>query len=268
MVTDLVSVFERINNCGSTSTEFVDSRGDFFEVPQYCNNRGCSNEGCQKHRGYLHVKNHGSQISTIEKQITSPKGFVFTGWKLKIDSQLKEFSRSKLIELYQLLNRYSKTQFVIYMEFKLKDESTVYLHFHVVTGSVGDIHQVQALWRRKVSYQYPIVSDEALLQYIRKYASKSPAYQSKIQKENYVALTYKLQMCRYSIRKDPDYIRVKSDCLPVAVLVSESKYAIEGKYSEQEMAMIVKHNKAWRERDNAFYDRLRRAIDETNKRYQ
>lgn len=262
---------------------------------------------------------------------------MFTGWVLPIDQYLKEFSREKLINLFKLLDRYSKTQFVIYMEFKLKDESTVYLHFHVVTGSVGDIHQVQALWRRKVCYEYPIVSDDALLQYIRKYASKSPIFQSPSQQRDYVALTYKLQMCRYSVRKDPDFTKIKACCWPVPVLVGELQRGLQRhrptdewgtardyipylddppspesdipacvkvyeerpdswhpepidwsvhdyidepspplvkinhdstEQQEREQIQNNKFQKAYEERDKAFIKRLKRAIDDTNTKYQ
>lgn len=212
----------------------VNPKGDFIEVPLTCDNRACGNSDCQKHRGSLYLKNHHSQISYEEKYTTSPKAYVFTGWVLDPNvtplEEIRSFAREKLIALFALLTvqcARSRTPFCIFMEFKLKDNGSYYLHFHVVAGSVGDIHLTEALWGRKVFYEYPVVGDKAVHRYIRKYTSKSPVFIDQNAFQDYVFLVYKLQMCRYSVPRleaEKEFsLNVRSEWFTVPQLVSELK---------------------------------------------
>ena len=199
----VVSVLERIDNCGTK--EFEITNGDkFLKLPIHCNNRGCNNSLCQKSRGTLHTKNHNQQIQFLNKYIKSPKAWVFTGWVLNGSIEaIRSRGQQELIRLNHLLHRYSKSPFVVYMEYKIKDDGSYYLHFHAIGGSFGDIHLIQSLWGRIVKYERPLVDDKQILDYIKKYTAKTPVFSNQQIYEDYVELVYKAQMCRYSaLRKD------------------------------------------------------------------
>lgn len=237
----ITEVMDSIQNCGTRTIEFCNlTNGSFLTILESCNNRGCQQGHCQQHRGHLHIKNHECQVSTITKVVRSQKSFVFTGWVLAAPlSSHREFAQQQLIRLFTLLHRFAKTEFVIYMEFKLHSDGSAYLHFHVVAGSVGDIHLIESLWGRKVRYEYPIVSQDALLSYIRKYTAKSPQFDSYDIQQSYVELTYKLQMCRYSVPKDLEYFHPKSDFIPTSLLVAEMKSAAAHGRMRNKMGDII-----------------------------
>ena len=222
----LALAYEHIENCGSKTVEMVNSQSNFIDVPVFCNNRACQSPECNAHRGKLHLKNHGSQVSYAEHYIKSPKSFVFTGWVLNCSIEdIREIARKQLIRLFELLTKQSKTTFIIYTEFKLKEDGSYYLHFHVVTGSVGDIHLTATLWGRKVLYEYPVKSSESLIKYIKKYTGKSPVLNNFEAQKEYLTLTYKLQMCRYDIPRKKAEMEFKINslqtCYPVSLIVSE-----------------------------------------------
>lgn len=206
MQLDIVSVLKRIDKCCTENFELTDGK-NFLELPITCNNRICNNSVCQEHRGKLHVKNHDQQIQFLQKYTTSPKAWVFTGWVLNDTIEnIRIEGRKQLIRLMALLTRYSKTPFSVYLEYHPKEDGSYYLHFHAVGGSFGDIHLIQALWGRKVMYEYPAspnLSAKALYSYIRKYTSKTPMFYNEQRSVEYLQLVYKAQMCRYSVpRKD------------------------------------------------------------------
>lgn len=227
-----MTVLENVHNCGSSSVEFVSWNGGFFDMPKYCDNRVCDNPECQRHRGNLHVRNHRAQVEYLKKYIDSPKSFVFTGWRFDYTGDdWRVFARSELVRLFVLLFRYCKTAFVIFMEFKLKEDGSYYLHFHVVAGSVGDIRFMESLWGRKVRYEYPVKDDDSLFGYIRKYTSKTPYFVDEFAQLKYLQVVYKLQMARYSpARKSCEnefpFIRGLPSCYVVSLLVSEMNSAL------------------------------------------
>ena len=210
----------------------VSPDANFVQVPLTCNNRACTKPACEEHRGSLHLKNHESQIRFLKKYVFSPKAWIFTGWVVSgpID-EIRAKGRAELIRLSTLLQRHSKTPFVIYMEYKIKDDGSYYLHFHAVGGSFGDIHLVQALWGRVVRYEKPITTNDALISYIKKYTGKTPFFSDAQVSENYLQLVYKAQMCRYSVpRKDAIKefpFAESSGFYLTSILVSEMYRALE-----------------------------------------
>jgi hypothetical protein len=217
----LEKVLSRIDFCCSDTVHLIHANGKEIDVFKTCNNRACSNPDCMVHRGILHEKNHYQQLAFVKKYIQSPKSFVFTGWRLS-DSvdEVRDFARKKLMYLVFVLDTMNRLKvsrgvrpspYVVFMEFKLYRDGSRYLHFHVISGSIGDIHLVQRYWHRIVRYEHPIVDDDQLIKYVRKYTGKVPVvYQSdsgsgtvKLQDDfglyvDYIRLSYKLQMCRYS----------------------------------------------------------------------
>jgi hypothetical protein len=199
-------VLNRIEDCGNEKVEVCNAYGDFREVVKYCDNRCCSESGCQDHRRFKYKRNHGEQIKTLDKSMKSPKAWIFTGWVLPYPLD-RSFAQEKLNFLYKLLKdekHGSITEFSIHMEVKLK-ENGGYLHFHVVSGGVKDLRFVRQVWGRVVRFEYAI-KDKALSDYVSKYASKTPFFESEDLRLYYLMFVYKLFMSRFSSGKS-DYLK-------------------------------------------------------------
>jgi hypothetical protein len=218
----LETVLQRIDDCCSEDVYLVHHNGsEFLSVPKCCDNRICENPDCKRHRGYQHVKDHFAQMEYAKKYIDAPKSFIFTGWRLKANATpeyIRKFSQKKLTKLFWVLKSINEhlvnygrkpSPFCVFMEFKIYQDGSVYLHFHVITGTIGDFHHAQALWGRFIKYEYPIVSDEKVIAYVRKYTGKTPVIYVPNQKPielhanqnlrlKYLEIVYKLQMARYS----------------------------------------------------------------------
>lgn len=297
---NLALVLEHIENCSQKTSEFVNLySGNLFYIPLYCNNRACQNSLCNEHRGYLHSRNHQAQIDYAKKYIKSPKSFIFTGWRLygSID-EIRSKARAELIRLFSLLTRFSRTTFIIYMEFKLNTDGSKYLHFHVISGSIGDYHTVQALWGRYVKYEYP-VKKESLIDYIKKYTGKSPLLPTPESQLDYLGLTYKLQMCRYDIPRkkailELEYQNPLPSCEPLDLLYLEAYNTAKNdvwpweiskdkpptveprkkprinhvtNYTPRELADKKSFNKIYRANSDAFINRLKQACAEQSKKW-
>jgi hypothetical protein len=239
--------YEKSDLCGLTYNEFLKLKGrnqKFFDVKQHCNNRACSRSGCKKHRLYLYMRNHKEQIYNLQKSMRKPKAWIFSGWKIHYKDFDKSFARKKLLFLFRLLsNEYygSVSEFSIHMELKMypavcnkwSDEckkcfyytrckhndacpsyEMVYLHFHVVTAGIKDLKIVRKLWGRNIRYESAINVND-LSYYVSKYASKTPYFAYKIDQEIYHCMVYKMQMHRFSCKKDADLLKVEPGCLPV-----------------------------------------------------
>jgi hypothetical protein len=98
-----------------------------------------------------------------------------------------------------------------------------YLHFHVVSGGIRNLGEVQRLWGRVIKYQVAI-HPMHLGFYVAKYASKSPVFDDDVIREYYHCLVYKTQMHRYSIKK-LEVCRY-SDFIPMNVLRFEIRGAL------------------------------------------
>lgn len=200
----IVDVFGKIENCGNELIEItglVNSQIIIKEIVKYCNNRVCNKEPCMVHREYLYKRNHGEQIKMLDKSIDAPKAWVFTGWVFPYPID-RDFCREKLRELFALLNNRkigSVTEFSIHMEVKLREKDW-YLHFHVVSGGLGDFHFVRYLWGRVVSYEYAIKKDR-LASYVSKYTSKTPLFKDDVERIEYLRFIYKTQTSRFSCGK-------------------------------------------------------------------
>jgi len=79
-----------------------------------------------------------------------------------------------------------------------KHPDTAYVHFHVTSGSIGDIHFMQKLWGKVIKYEDAIKKNQ-LTFYISKYASKTPRFPTETHQKLYSILAYKLQMHRFCL---------------------------------------------------------------------
>lgn len=208
-------LYNNINNCGLEDVELVSPDGDIYVFKSYCNNRVCDHPDCKKHRMYLYMKEHKTQIDALNRNMLHPRAWVFTGWKLEFWKLEREFLRNKLKLLYAICKKYCSSEFSIHLEVKIyptahKDFGMCYVHFHVVAGGFripiknkdGLKHRLtlEDLWKRKIRYQDAIKPVE-LGFYISKYACKSPYFEFDGDRERYHLLVYKLQMSRFSVRK-------------------------------------------------------------------
>ena len=179
-----------------------------------------------KHRLYLYLRNHLGQIKSLEDNVKSPLGWVFTGWKIPINELDRDFCKNKLKLLFDILKEYSETPFSIHMEIKVyrkdsKDYGFCYLHFHVVCGRIRNLKKVRNLWNRQVKYEVAIFPKN-LGYYVSKYASKSPVFDNEELREYYHCIVYKLQMHRYSIKK----IEVEYESMYISM--DSLKYEVKG----------------------------------------
>jgi hypothetical protein len=191
----------KIDLCGNELIEIVSPVGEIKEIVKYCDNRACNAPACIVHRQYQYKRYHGEQIKLLDKNIVAPKAWIFTGWVFPYPID-REFCRQKLRELFLLLNNHkigSVTEFSIHMEVKLR-ENDWYLHFHVVSGGLGDMHFMRYLWGRVVTYEHAIKKD-ALSAYVSKYASKTPLFRNEIERLYYLQFIYKTQTSRFSCGK-------------------------------------------------------------------
>jgi len=219
----LDNFYAKYGACGSTSIEFVNKySSDVFCVPVTCDNRACANPVCQDHRKYKFQKQHGGQEHALQKSMTKPKGWVFTGWRYPVEYFTRDFCRAMFLKLFHLLNVQSLTEFSIHMELKLYGDGTAYLHFHVVCGGLRDFRYTQKRWGRYIKYETAI-KPENLGEYVSKYASKTPKFFSEYQRSCYHLLVYKLYMHRFSAKAE--MLQVESDFLNVDLLFLECQRA-------------------------------------------
>lgn len=224
----LLNARYRIKNCGKESTYYYDLKNeDWIKFPRVCDNRFCNNPQCQDHRLYKYMREHRPQIKALQGNIKKPKGWVFTGYKLRLKDLSRDFIRYHTLRLYKILKNFAESEFSIHLEIKLypdfyKNDSSIcqkcksgcsrllgticknsgycFVHWHCAIGGVKDLRFVRKLWNRQISYEKAIKPKE-LGYYISKYASKTPVFANSYNQELYAILVYKTQMHRFSIRK-------------------------------------------------------------------
>lgn len=196
----LEHVSRRKAECCTKYKNFVDSvKSEIVSFPICCDNRSCSNQQCKDHRLYKFMSTHGSQIRTLNESMRSPKGFIFTGWKLKPPVD-RGFCQAQLKKIFRLLSDKKHgcvSEFSIHMELKPELDGSFYLHFHVVMAGVKDLRFVRAAYGRVIRYEKAIKPDE-LGFYVSKYASKVPAMVFAGSLEYFSVAVHKLQMHRFS----------------------------------------------------------------------
>ena len=193
----LAKINEKKAKCCVETHRFWDSNSNPVDFPVPCDNRSCTT--CSEHRLYKYRKEHKLQIDTLAKSIKNPKAFVWTGWVKPIEEFTREFCKSKLLKVFRLCKQFSRTEFSIHMEVKIKEDNPhyAYLHFHVVSGYIHKLRLVEALYGRYIKYEKAL-KYESLSYYVSKYASKVPMFFSNLQENKYTLLVYKLQMNRFS----------------------------------------------------------------------
>jgi hypothetical protein len=155
------------------------------------------------------MRAHSEQIKTLNGNMRAPKGWVFSDVKLPYPID-RFYCQERLKELNYLLNRTKHSKFgsnsfySLHMEIKLNSDSW-YLHFHVVSGGITNLHMVRALWGKQIKYEAAI-NPVDLGYYVSKYASKVPKFPTKEAYLEYHGATHKLQMHRFSM-KSPGPIR-------------------------------------------------------------
>lgn len=269
MIINLKTVLQRIDDCCKEETFLVHHSGqEFLSLPKCCDNRICDNPECKEHRGYQHVKEHYAQMEYAKRYIESPRSFIFTGWKLEPNvsaEYVRKFAQQKLTKLVfvlksineHLLNNGRKpSPFCIFMEFKIYQDGSVYLHFHVITGTIGDIHHAQGLWGRIIRYEDPIVTPEEVIRYVRKYTGKTPViyapnkeviplHTNQELRLKYLAIVYKLQMARYS--------KPRKEAIEEFGLRTQSCWYLESQlFSELKRAYRKGRGRDW---DGSFYNK-------------
>lgn len=229
----LENLYKKLSNCGNTFVEYANKyTSELKQVPQYCNNRVCTNPDCKEHRGYLYFKNHRGQIDYLKENIRSPKAWIFTGWSIPIEKINRKFLQNKLKKLNSILSNFSTSSYSIHMEIKLyplehKNYGKAYIHFHVVSGGINNLKLARRIWNRQVSYEKALCYDN-LSKYISKYASKTPNMESSSDLELYHLLVYKLQMHRFSVKRgDCSPLTVESSFINMDSLEAEVYYCLK-----------------------------------------
>ena len=207
----LFEIYNRLHDCGENYHIFLDiDNGETIELPVYCDNRCCLNPECQGHRRYKYMKEHKSQIRSLDKDMKNPKAWVFTTPRKKYPID-KDFIRSRMKLLNKILDirkhrKYgSVSQFSIHMEIKPYPADnrypyeTWFLHFHVVSAGVKNLRLVHKLWGYVIRFETAI-SPEFLALYVSKYASKTPRFPSLESFCEYAQNVYKTQMHRFSCK--------------------------------------------------------------------
>lgn len=222
----LSKVIERIQECGCKDFELINLKTTkTVLLPVFCNSRACDNPECQEHRGGLFKRKHLGQISAIQSSMQKPKAWVFTGYVIKQDSPtLRAFICEKTALLYQILKRLSSSEFSLHVEVKpsKKYKDCFYVHWHVVCGGLKDYHYAQTLWGRYVEYQ-KAKNIDSVAEYVAKYATKTPVHVGDSSWLNYLMVTYKLRLHRFSTVQGEI---TKSDWTPVLKIISEGKRAL------------------------------------------
>lgn len=233
LVLDDPSFVEKVDNFHARSedcgVEFYDllnlKSGVEVSLPVFCDNRACDKPKCKKHRLYQYIREHGSQVEILDKSMRKPKGWIFTDTVFDgVEFVDKKYAQDRLSLLYKLLRdpkHGSVTEFSIHMEFKIRLDGSVYLHFHAVFGAVKDLRFVRAKWKRVVRFETAINSKD-LGWYVSKYASKCPLFNSVEEQSCYHVLVYKLQMHRFSVHLGSPEC-VVSDWVNLTLLRSEIK---------------------------------------------
>ena len=193
------TILSKLDNCGKEFISFIHVTGETIELPVFCDNRICDNPDCKKHRGYKFYKTHSDQISITQKSMRVPRAWVFTYGHLPypIDRSL---CQQLMLKLYHILLNQSVTNFSIHMELKLHD-NTVYLHFHVLLGSLKDLRYTRKLWGKTIRYEKAIKPSDVVY-YVSKYAGKTPFFPSELHRDFYFHAVYKLQMHKFSAKHD------------------------------------------------------------------
>lgn len=253
----IVDKKERLEECGSQKVELV--RIDpvkVFEKPLYCDNRFCDDTDCQTHRRYKYIKEHFGQIVHLKRTIEKPKGYVATGWKIPLHCLDRDFIKEKSKLLFNLLKKYSGTEFSMHLEIKVyprcnengnrnKNYGMCYIHYHIVSGFI-DIKGIQDEWGRKVRYEKAI-KPHSLDWYVSKYASKTPFFDDDCLRDYYIVYTFKLIMHRYSvkkldIRKDTNFILMENLIRDVKRELYKSSYK-NAKSSDKYFFAILEDDK-------------------------
>lgn len=201
----LTNLYEKLENCGKKEVEIINGEtGEFFNVLSFCCNKVCDNEKCQEHRLYKYMRKHKEQIKILNNSMRKPKAWVFTDTICQIEHLTKKYVRYRMTLLYRICKKFSSSEFSIHMEIKLypyghKNYGKAYLHFHAVTGGFKkDIHFLKTFWKKNIFYETAI-KPKSLTYYVSKYASKTPHFESDIEREFYHGIIYKTLTSRYSI---------------------------------------------------------------------
>ncbi|PNX49390.1 MAG: hypothetical protein BV457_01945 [Thermoplasmata archaeon M9B1D] len=241
-------LYEKMASCGSEFREYLSQEGEHKVLPVYCDNRSCDKPECKEHRLYKYRKEHQGQINVLNKSMRKPKGWVFSGWKIPINELDRTFCRKKLVFLFNLLKVFSVSEFSVHMEIKVypkthKDFGMAYLHFHVVSGGLKDLHFIRKKWGRQIKYETAI-RPKSLGYYVSKYASKTPIFDYEPNRWYYHLLVYKTQMHRFSCKPE-DSIKVGSEWVCLDVVLSEVKRELY-RYSYLNPANSLRRNKKGR----------------------
>ena len=211
----LQKLHRKLSNCGQNSITFFNKKTlEEIEIPSFCDNRGCLNPECQKHRLYKFMRDHNSQIRALNKHMKKPKGWVFTTPKQRYPID-RFYCQEKFKELFYLLNKKkhkkfgSNSMYSIHMEIKLSKDGW-YLHFHGALGGITNLRLFRKYWGYQVKYEEAINPID-LGYYISKYASKMPSFPHQRAYLEYLSATYKLQMHRFNceferILKESDWV--------------------------------------------------------------
>ena len=222
----LIKALEKVDNCGKNFLEFVNKKtSDILTIPAFCDNRICNNPDCKKHRGHQFTKNHYKQIEKLKNDLEKPNAYIFTGWVLPVESINRKWLQSKLKFLYDILKKTSISEFSVHMEIKLypsnhRHYGNAYVHFHCVSDYITDIGKVRQKWKRVIRSEKALTK-EKIVGYISKYTSKTPFFQTNIDRELYHFLVYKTQMHRFSTTKQGELTNVESDYYPIEVIEYE-----------------------------------------------
>jgi len=245
---------QKLTTCGTAFKEYYSlQQQKMVDFPLHCNNRSCTNPECKKHRGYLFTKEHRPQINFIDDNTKRPKAIIFTGWVFKqpTNSQqieyIRKFAQTKMVYLCLLLQTFSLTPYSVHMEFKLKPNGNIYLHYHVVAGYINRLKLVRQRWGRQILYEDAHNIDN-LNYYISKYASKTPYFHQPQIQQIYHLLVYKTQMHRFSERKQP-ILPQSTRYLPIEQLEREAYYTMK-QQKKGNTAAFAKFIKSYLDKQN------------------
>jgi hypothetical protein len=210
----LENFYEKIQKCGHECYNLIGFENGHIvqiDLPVYCNNRACVEQGCKSHRGYLYKKEHLPQINKIKENIKVPKSYVFSDKHINIyemqPHEIRKYIQHRLKTIFKICLILSRTEFSVHLELKLYDPNSkkdghkygqAYVHFHVVSGFI-DVKKARSMSNFVVKYEYAISRDR-IENYISKYASKTPYFHTSYDRDIYFLITYKTQMHRYSVR--------------------------------------------------------------------